>query len=189
MINTFNIPEHLHQRLRSELKAGEFITWAGQPIPSTYMKSGMKLWFFFIPWTAFSIFWIAGASGFEIPSFEEGWSLFPLFGLPFFLIGIMGLSSPFWLKKNARSMIYAVTDQRAITISGIKTITVKSIPLNQIKNIERVQHANGSGDLVLQTRTYLDNDGDRSTEKFGFFAIDNVKKVQTEIEQLLKSQS
>lgn len=189
MLNTFNIPAHLHERLRSELKTGESITWAGQPIPNIYMKSGWKIWFFFIPWTAFSLFWIAGASSFQIPSFEEGWDLFPLFGLPFFLIGIMGLGSPFLLRKNARSMVFAITDQRAITISGMKTITVKSIPLNQIKNIERIQHANGSGDLILQTRTYRDSEGDQSTERFGFFAIADVKKVQTEIEQRLQANS
>lgn len=188
MINTFNLPEHLHAKLRAELKTGESVTWAGQPIPNTYMKSGWKIWFFFLPWTVFSLFWIAGASGFQIPNFEEAWDLFPLFGLPFFLIGIMGLSSPFWMRKNALSIIYALTDQRAITISGVKTITVKSIPLHEIKNIERKQHADGSGDLILQSRTYSDEEGDQVTEKFGFFAINHVKKIQDIIERQIHPQ-
>src|SRR5512139_1652604 len=115
MMSIYNLPQQLQQRLRAELKPGESIAWAGQPNPDRYMKSGFKLWLFFIPWTAFSLFWIAGASGFRMPQFNSGWSLFPLFGLPFLLIGLGGLSSPLWLRLKARSTIYAITNRRAIS--------------------------------------------------------------------------
>lgn len=187
MASISDLPPHLQKRLRAELKPGESITWTGQPNPNRYMKSGFKLWFFFIPWTAFSLFWIAGASGFQMPEFENGWSLFPLFGLPFLFIGLGGLGSPFWLRRKARSMIYAITNQRAITIDGAKSITVKSYLAPDIADIERIEHRDGSGDLILRTEHYQDSDGDRQTRRQGFFAIENVRHVEQLVERLARA--
>ena len=83
MTSISDLPEHLQQRLRAELRPGESVAWAGQPNPSRYVKSGFAIWLFFVPWTAFSVFWIASASGFRMPSFDRGWDLFPLVWLAF----------------------------------------------------------------------------------------------------------
>jgi hypothetical protein len=187
MIGISALPQHLQQRLRSELKPGESLAWAGQPSPDRYMKSGFKLWFFFIPWTAFALFWIAGASGFQLPRFDSGWSFFPLFGLPFLLIGLGGLSAPFWLRRKARSIIYAITNERAISIEGAKSITVKSYLASDIADIERTEHQDGSGDLVLRTERYRDSDGDRQTRQHGFFAVADVRHVGNLVENLTRS--
>ena len=40
--------------------------------------------------------------------------LFPLFGLPFVMVGVGMLSSPFWLRRRAKRTCYALTDRRAI---------------------------------------------------------------------------
>ena len=186
-MNISALPQQLQQRLRAELKPGESIAWAGQPNPDRYMKSGFKLWFFFIPWTAFALFWIAGASGFRWPRFDSGWSLFPLFGVPFVLIGLGGLSTPLWLRRRARSTIYAITNQRAISIEGAKSITVKSYLASDIAHIERTEHQDGSGDLVLRTERYRDSDGDRQTRRHGFFAIDDVRRIANLVENLTRS--
>ena len=179
-----SLPLELQQRLRAELKPGETITWAGQPDPERYMKSGFKLWFFFIPWTAFALFWMAGASGFRLPRFDDGFSFFPLFGLPFLLIGIGGLSSPLWLRRRAHSIVYAITDQRALTIEGAKSITVKSFPAAELGSVERVQHPDGSGDLILHCEQYRDSDGDKRTRQSGFFAISDVRSVERLVQAL-----
>jgi hypothetical protein len=186
VLTVSDLPEHLQQRLRAELKPGESVSWASQPNVDRYMKAGFKLWFFFIPWTAFALFWIAGASGFRMPKFEGGWSLFPLFGLPFLLIGIGGLSSPLWLRRKARSIVYAITNQRALVIEGAKSITVKSYRVADITDLERTEHTDGTGDLVLRTERYHDSDGDRQTRRHGFFAIENVRRVERLIEQLIQ---
>lgn len=184
MTSMFALPLHLQQRLQGELRPGEMVTWAGQPNPDRFMKSGFKLWFFFIPWTAFAVFWIGGASGFQLPRFDSGWSFFPLFGLPFLLIGLGGLSSPFLLRRKARSMIYAITNERAISIEGAKTILVQSYPASDIADIERTEHQDGSGDLILRREVGKDSDGDQRTAKYGFFAIDDVRRVGKLIEAL-----
>lgn len=85
MTNISDLPQHLQQRLRAELKPGESVTWAGQPNPNLFMKSGFTIWFFFIPWTAFSLLFIARALNFQMSQFDSGWSHFPLFELPFLL--------------------------------------------------------------------------------------------------------
>lgn len=184
MTSIYTLPQHLQQRLQAELRPGEMLTWAGQPNPDRFMKSGFKLWFFFIPWTAFAIFWIGGASGFRMPQFDSGWSFFPLFGLPFLLIGLGGLSSPFWLRRKARWIIYAITSERAISIEGAKSITVQSYLASDLVDIERTEHQDGSGDLILRRESRKDSDGDRQTTKYGFFAIDDVRRVGNLIETL-----
>lgn len=178
------LPESLQQRLRAELKSGETVAWTGQPSPSRYMKDAFKLWFFFIPWTAFSLFWMAGAAGFGMPSFEDGWSLFPLFGLPFVLIGIAGLSSPYWLRRKAAHIVYALTNRRALIFSGKSTVTVKSFPIEDISNIERTERADGYGDLIFNKESYRDSDGDQRTRSQGFLAIAEVRRVNQMLENL-----
>ena len=185
MTGLVNLPLHLQQRLRAELKPGESIAWAGQPIPDRFMKAGFLLWLFFIPWTAFSLFWIAGASGFKWPSFDSGGSFFPLFGIPFVLIGLGGLSAPVWLRRKALSIIYAITNERAITIEGIKSVMVKSYLVNDLGALERTEHQDGSGDLVFRNEYYRDSDGDRQTRKQGFFAIADVRRVEELLEKLI----
>ena len=178
------LPQHLQQRLLAELRPGEMVNWVGQPRPDRFMRTGFKLWFFFIPWTAFAIFWMGGAAGFRLPDFTGAWSWFPPFGLPFVLIGLGGLSSPYWLRRKAHSMIYAITSERAISIEGARSIAVLSYRPEDIVSFERTEHQDGSGDLILVSENYKDSDGDRQTRKRGFFAIDNVRKVAQLIEAL-----
>lgn len=184
MTSIASLPDPLQRRLRAELLPGEAIVWAGQPNPGRYRRSGCLLWLFFIPWTAFSVFWIAAAAQFRLPRFDDGWSFFPLFGLPFLLIGLGGLSAPLWLGIKARSMVYAVTNQRAITIEGKGSITVRSYPAASIGSVERTEHQDGSGDLVFRTEETVSGRGKRRIRRYGFFAIGEVRKVERLVEAM-----
>jgi hypothetical protein len=177
----------LQQRLLQELKSGEQLVWVAQPNADRAMKSGFKIWFFFIPWTAFSVFWIFAASGFKMPNFENGFSWFPLFGLPFLLIGLGGLSSPLWLKRRALTTIYAITNVRALTIEGRKTITTKSYLPADLAALEKTVHQDGSGDLILRTEHYRDSDGDKQKRTEGFSDIENVRHVEKLLESLAQA--
>ncbi len=181
----YNLPETLQQRVRDEIRPGEAVSWVGQPLPGLYMRAGFLLWIFFIPWTAFSLFWISAAFHFELPRFDSGQSLFPLFGLPFFLVGVGGLSSPFWLRRKARSVVYAVTNQRAITIEGSRSVTVRSYFPKDIGAVERTEHGDGSGNLFLQEERFVRNNG-MQTQKQGFFGIPDVRKVERLIDNLIR---
>lgn len=178
------LPPYLQQRLLEELRPGERLVWVGQPVSSRHIKSGFKLWFFFVPWTAFALFWMAAASRFRIPQFNDGWDAFPLFGLPFLLIGIGGLLSPLWIARRVKSTVYAITNLRALVISGTKSITVKSYPASDIIEVERTEYPDGTGDVILRAEAYRDSDGDRRTRQHGFFAVANVRQVARLIEDL-----
>ena len=102
------LPKHLQTRIQSELKPGEAVVWAEQPHARKYMRQGFWWWLFFIPWTAFALFWMAGAAGFQFPDFSHGQGLFALFGVPFVLIGLGGLGLPYWLHRNAVNIVYVI---------------------------------------------------------------------------------
>jgi hypothetical protein len=148
------------------------------------MRGGFALWLFFIPWTAFALFWMAGAAGFKMPDFSHGSDLFMLFGLPFLLVGFGGLSAPYWLRRKAANMVYVITNQRAITLEGRHTYTLRSYDPEQLTNITRKLNPDGSGDLVFEVIRYKDSDGDSRKKENGFFAIKGVKDVERLIEEL-----
>lgn len=186
-MDMYRLPPALQERVMRELQPGEVVSWVGQPDPRRMMLSGFVLWLFFIPWTAFSVFWIAGASGFRLPDFSELFDFFPLFGLPFFLIGIGGLSSPFWLYRKAGSMVYVVSNKRAFSLSGWRSITVESWRPEQLGSITRTERPDGSGDLVFATEVWRDSDGDRRTRQKGFTGIPDVRMVEGHLQRLVAS--
>ncbi|MEP1077527.1 hypothetical protein NDI52_19185 [Leptolyngbya sp. PL-A3] len=99
MLSNTTIPPALRRKIDNELEAREFIKWVDQPIPRFFTASSIGAVLFGIPWTSFALFWTWGAAGFEFPDFREGVQpqyFFALFGVPFILIGLAMLSSPFW---------------------------------------------------------------------------------------------
>lgn len=161
----------LKKKLNAELKAGEAIMWLGQPNPRRLMLKGFILWFFFIPWTAFALFWMAGAAQFKMPDMREPAAWFMLFGVPFVLIGIAGLSAPLWIYLGARHTVHVITNKRALTISGVKAFKIKIFEPTQMSNIERLERPDGSGDLILAERPAQNG---RGNNREGFFAIADV---------------
>ena len=195
MTSIHDLPEVQQSRLRAELRPSEQVLWAGQPLPNRYMRSGFVAALFFIPWTAFSVFWIAGASGFKLPRFDGEAGLFPLlfplFGLPFLLIGLGGLAAPLLLRRKAAFIVYALTEQRALLIEGSKAVTVQSIALKDIHNLVRTELADGSGTLLLQTDAYrgvtrtASLDADASALQ-SFVAVPEVRLLHQLLEQAIE---
>ncbi|MGB4342661.1 MAG: hypothetical protein WBJ03_03520 [Moraxellaceae bacterium] len=183
-MDMYRLPQVLQERVMRELQPGEVVSWAGQPDPRRLMLGGFALWLFFIPWTAFSVFWIAGASGFKVPDFSQPFEFFPLFGLPFLLIGVGGLSSPFWIYRKARHMVYVITSKRAFAMTGGRSITVESWSASQLEKIVRTERPDGSGDLVFATEVWRDSDGDRRTRQKGFMGIADVRMVEAHLQRL-----
>lgn len=152
------------------------------PIPRFFTPVTTSIFLFAIPWTAFAIFWIYGASGFKIPDFKEGFDLFPLFGIPFVLIGLGMLSSPLWTYRKAFKTIYVITDRRAITFDGGWSTTIRSYPPEKLQEIYRKVKRDGSGDVIIARQAWHDSDGGHQSEELGFLRIRDPK----ETEQMLK---
>ncbi len=178
----------LQTLIQSELRPTERMQWSASPSPGRLARKCLPIVLFAIPWTAFSVFWIAGASGFKMPDFSSGSGLFPLFGLPFLLIGIGMFASPFLAAKKARRSAYVVTNERAIIFeSGFwGSISIRSFLPHQLQEIRRVQRSDGSGDLILERQLGTNNDGGRTTTEIGFFGIPDVKSVESMVMNLGK---
>ncbi|HUS35054.1 MAG TPA: hypothetical protein VM680_06845 [Verrucomicrobiae bacterium] len=182
-----HIPAALRNKAEMELRSGERILWTAQPIAARVGRASWPLVIFGIFWTAFSVFWVAAAGwGAWRNSTPGPFKLFPLFGVPFVLIGIGMLTSPIWMRKKAAKTVYMITDQRAVILSqGLRGKTrVESYAPAQLQSITRDQFADGSGDIIFETRTWRDSDGDRRTSRVGFFAVPDVKTVEDHIRTL-----
>jgi len=174
-----NIPVDLQNLISRELERDEKVVWSAMPKPRYFAGPAAGAFAFAIPWTAFSVFWMAGAAGFKIPQFNQGIDFFPLFGLPFFLIGIGMLSSPLWAYRKQLKTVYLITDRRAITIDGGRTSTIRSYLPENLKDIFRREHRDGTGDVIINRIAWKDSDGDKQMQDLGFLRIQNAKSVET----------
>lgn len=184
-MRSHNAPSrHLQALVDRELDPGERVVWYDMPIPRFFTPLTTGTFIFAIPWTAFAIFWIMGASGFKLPDFSEGSSFFPLFGVPFVLVGLGLLSSPIWAYRKAFRTVYVITDRRAITFIGGRTTTIRSYPPSRLQEIYRKERRDGSGDVVITHKAWRDSDGDRQSEELGFLRVRNPKEVEQMLKQL-----
>lgn len=178
------LPLELDTALRRELGAGERILWSARPIPGK-LKAGFGIWLFAIPWTAFALFWEAAsllpwATSSQTPSAIQ-WSfgiVFPLFGLPFVLIGFWMLWMPIRAMRNAGSTAYGLTNRRLIRLVSGERHEVASVLLDQIGPMNRDEGQDGTGNLRIQTHSRVDSDGDRLTEKFEVLGVPDVAKLE-----------
>ncbi len=184
MISDTVIPRFLQEKVDNELDSGERIQWMDMPIPRYFTPGSTGAFLFAIPWTAFAIFWVCGASGFKVPDFSSGVNFFPLFGLPFILIGLGLLSTPLWTYRKALKTVYVITDKRAITIEGGRLMTIRSYPPEQLQNIYRKERRNGTGDVVITRRAWQNSEGNNRSEELGFLRISNPKEVEKMLNKL-----
>lgn len=184
------LPPDLDARVQSELRPAERLMWAGQPRPGRYTRQSLPFMLIGVPFTAFALFWMAGAG---VMAFLAGnaagdggiFSLcFPLFGIPFVLVGLGMLSTPFWFARKAKRTCYAITDRRAILWEAgwWGRLDVRSYEPSALNRMVRTEYADGCGDLVFEEVVShgRDDDGNRTTytTRHGFLAIDGVRAVE-----------
>jgi hypothetical protein len=187
--NRYNLPEELVPLVDRELTSGESVAWVGQPIPSRLARAMLPSVLFGIPWTAFAIFWTVMASGAPRQSGSSGWLwVFPLWGVPFILIGFGMLSSPYWVLRRARRTAYVLTNQRAIVMSiGWRGKTaIRSFEPDALKDLRRNERSDGSGDLIFAEDVSPGNRGRDRVTNAGFLAIKEVKNVEEQVRQLIR---
>lgn len=182
-ISTF--PRKIQRRIQSALQAGETVVWAGQPDPDRFMRSGYLSWLLCVPLMAASLFWIAGLSGLPVFQFgPPGHPYSPLYGIPVFLLGLAGLCIPYVMREHALALVYVITDQRAFVLEGLDPVTTRSYAPAQLVDIERIEHKDGWGDIVLEVERYRDTEGEWSTRRHGFFMIGQVRQVDRMLNKL-----
>jgi hypothetical protein len=185
----WQLPEHLRSLVENELQEGEEIAWICQPIRKYFAMRSLPMVLFAIPWTGFAIFWIAGASGFKIPNFKHGFDFFPLFGIPFLLIGFGMLSSPFWMAWKAKRTAYVLTDRRAIIFEGGWSANIRSFVPERLLDLQRTQRKDGSGDLIFEKKMSSNSGSSNRVTDIGFLAVPNVKDVEERVRLIVAAVS
>jgi len=185
MRNTRPIPRPLQSLVERELESGERIEWMEMPQPRFFTPVATAGFLFGIPWTAFALFWTAGAA--LGVSKAEGFGLFrlfPLFGIPFVLIGFGLLSGPIWARRDALRTVYAITNRRAISVQSGRTTTFRSFTSTHLQDVYRRERRDGTGDVIFPRRGWRDTDSNRQSEDLGFLSVRNPKRVESLLRQL-----
>ncbi|MGA9770844.1 MAG: hypothetical protein WBV94_17520 [Blastocatellia bacterium] len=169
-----NMDFESQQTAQAQLESGERLLWYGKPDPKRGLLATIPLVLFAIPWTGFALFWTAAASGLFFKDSKPGWiSLFGLFGVPFILVGLGMLTSPYWLYKKAKQTVYALTSRRAMIITGGSTKKIQSFTGNDMGAIERTERSNGAGDVMFATI-----EGKKGDQPVGFMGISDARRVE-----------
>lgn len=178
------LPDDLDQTVRDELEPGERLVWLQQPSGRSRLPwAAYAPAVFGIPFTAFAVFWMSmaawgvwggGGAGPGAGPNAGPFFLFPLFGIPFVLVGLAMLSSPFWMRRRMRrsaaQTAYAITDRRAIVFDGGYQASRLSYPMGTMAGAlgqrsgdlriqsfwpeklvvrERIQNRDGTGDILF----------------------------------------
>lgn len=173
------LPPQFEAALRPQLLPGERVLWRAQPRPSRQWMVFL-IWLFAIPWTAFAVGWTWLASlplrsGAETGVF--GW-LFPMFGVPFILIGLGMLATPFRLLLRARSTVFALTDARVIRLYAGKSSRVETLPIEQVGQITAQHGADGYGRLTIATTQFIDRGRDHRTNAFTLLGVPDSARLE-----------
>lgn len=138
-MDLYALPDPLRRQVEEELEPGETVRWLGQPEPQGFVWAALFPFLFAIPWTLFSLVWMMAAAG-VLPGFAGPAPVpgaiqmdrlgFASFGIPFVLIGIGMLTSPWWirrsLRRRAENSAYVITDRRAIVFDAGYTDSASS---------------------------------------------------------------
>ena len=182
-------PGDAQLRAQSELQSGESLYWTGTADPARAALSALPAAIFGIPFAGFALFWISQAyhatsamSKSSHNAFTSGFQVFPLFGLPFLLVGVGIILAPLWAFLRGGSTVYAVTNQRVMVITGTSTRSVKSFTPADILSVEHRERPDGSGDIVLVTNAMTrGNNNFVSPVKVALCGVPNVKQVAQQV--------
>lgn len=123
---------------------------------------------------------MCAASGFRFPDFSKGTGFTCLFGVPFVLIGIAMLLSPWWAYRRAARTVYAATDRRLLIVTETwgRAKAVRSHSCEDLGDLKKVERPDGSGDLIFALELVRGRRGRAYQKEIGFFGIPEVRQVE-----------
>ena len=166
-----------------EMRPGERLIWADRPAPRRLALAGIPIMLFGAVFGGFALFWIAGAASMT-PADSGAFAFFPLFGVPFLLVGLGIMLTPVWIWLGAKKTVYAISSDRLVIIKGNR---VQSFEADEIDELERRERADGTGDVIFNrqlVRSHSRHHGRTRERKIGFFGIPEVRRVEDEIRRL-----
>lgn len=170
----------IEEQFREDLLKDEKIIWSGQPDTSVrFTRADIFLVPFSLLWGGFAIFWELSAlfMFFSTQGTKSSMPIiFPLFGIPFVIVGLYFMFGRFvyknWKKQN---MYYAVTNKRVLVLTKLFSRSLNAINIDNIPTINKTVRPNGIGTIKfgnvnLVASTY-ENTG---LDFFGSFAVGDV---------------
>ncbi len=174
--------------LQEYLNSGESLEWSGQP------KRGFRLQpkdAFLIPfsifWCGFAVFWELMALGIFFRTGRAGVSppsiiaiIFPLFGIPFVLIGLYLLFGRFVFDAMRRKKTYyGVTDKRILIIEGLRSQKVKSFAIESLTNITMTKKGDGTGTITFSDpQAYANYPNGTNRSRYGWTAHASLELIE-----------
>lgn len=141
---------------REELLPEERILWAAQPLPGRlFSPADLFMIPFGLFWLGFSIFWMVMASAGARTAPGSMGIIFPLFGLPFVLIGLYLVFGRFiYTHYRRKSTYYAVTDKRIIIMTKRVNKTVRSEKISSFTTMDKYVRRDGTGTITFGMLPY-----------------------------------
>ena len=181
-------PGDAQLRAQSELQSGESLYWTGTADPRRAAISAIPDSIFGIPFAGFALFFITHAyhatsamSKSSHNAFVSGFQVFPLFGLPFLLVGLGIILAPLWAFLKGGNTVYAVTNQRVMIITGSGNRSVKSLTPADIVSVDHRERPDGSGDIAITTNAMIRSNNMTSQMKVALCGVPNVKQVAQQV--------
>jgi len=141
--------------IKEELGKSERLLWAGQPKQGvTFRGSDALMIPFSLMWGGFAIFWeVMALSMFFVadePPPVGVAIIFPLFGLPFVLVGLYIIFGRFIVDSKRRAKtFYGLTDQRIIVVSGLFSRKIKSMNLRTLSDVSLSEKSDRTGTITF----------------------------------------
>ena len=182
--------------IQNELDSDEKLLWAGMPKQGIlFRRSDIFMIPFSLFWGGFAIFWEIMVLDMQGDKSGATNIIFPLFGIPFVIIGLYIIFGRFIYdsKKRAKTF-YGLTDKRVIIISGLFNKNVKSLNLKTMGDVSLYESRGGYGTISFGQENQmmsmfvganLMNMGNSSVPKFEL--IKNAKQVYGQLRNQQKS--
>jgi len=186
-MKTSNLDPELRQIIGRELHPGETLQFSARARPGAVVLASLPMFLFAIPFTGFAVFWMvmAGIGTMNVEQDMGPFRFFPLFGLPFLLVGLFMLSAPLRAFLGAGRTLYAITDQRALTLRTGRSTRVISYYPRDIGNPTRTEKADGSGNLMFAEEWRRGKRG-RYAVSVGFRGVPDVREAERALLRLLE---
>ncbi|MCA0204416.1 MAG: aspartate carbamoyltransferase catalytic subunit [Proteobacteria bacterium] len=169
------------------LEEGETILWQGRPVTGVRLRDFLGLPLVFgLFFTGFSLVWIAMA---RLMTQGEDFSVFPLFGLPFLLVGLyVAFGLPFGKDYLRKRSWYTLSDRKAYVATELfGKRRLKAVPYAEMNILELEDGTPGSvtfkREITVSQYTRRNRSGGRSrrsqttTTNIGFERIEDARTV------------
>ncbi|MGB8356495.1 MAG: PH domain-containing protein [Chthoniobacteraceae bacterium] len=138
--------------LSAQLDPGERLLWSGQPRGGIRLRGQDAVMIpFSLMWGGFAIFWECMALKSVSKAHHPAAGVFPLFGIPFVLIGLYIIFGRFFFDAYSRARtFYGVTNERVIIIrGGAFGQQTKSLQIRTLSDVSLTQRGDGSGTITF----------------------------------------